>query len=340
MNIIAVEKHEGEDMGKIEFGMRTIKEARSAFERQIAESVLIQNKKRQNYILNSKSEYNRCALPRLTAKLGNISLDDLDKKKREEKETERQWAAKVRELKVKRSKNRREMMSEMTMPAEKRRKMDINKYVRVIQHGEKPEKRTNRDNGDREPTTKPDSKKPKLTKETSEQTIETEQSQKIENPEEPSNWEDAEEVKERWNRMLEERERTMKLEETERTARLKKAEKLAKSWHLLNLCREVMGKEGENWKISKERRDQERQKEEEKHERLGRAALQKRDTIQKIKCKEIQQKITKELTKLPRNRRIMTERAAEKERLMLLKEAKQELWRKWRQKKRREEEPR
>ena len=73
-------------MEEIEFGMRIVREARSAFERQIAESVQIQNQKRSNIILNSKSEYNRCALPRLTANIGNISLDALDKMKREEKE--------------------------------------------------------------------------------------------------------------------------------------------------------------------------------------------------------------------------------------------------------------
>ena len=76
-------------MEKLEFGMRVIREARSAFERQIAESVNIQIKKKQNIILNSKSEYNRCALPRLTAKLGNFSLDELDKKKKEKKEKEK-----------------------------------------------------------------------------------------------------------------------------------------------------------------------------------------------------------------------------------------------------------
>ena len=101
-----VEQHEGEDMDKIEFGMRTLKEARSAFERQIAESVNIQNKKKSNIILNSKSEYNRCALPRLTAKIGNISIDEIDKKKKEEKEKERQWALKVRDLKVAKSRSR------------------------------------------------------------------------------------------------------------------------------------------------------------------------------------------------------------------------------------------
>ena len=99
------------------------------------------------------------------------------------------------------------MMSEMTMPAEKRRKMDINNYVRVLQQGAKQDKRTSRGTEDREQNIEPGNKKPKLTKETSEKSIRTEQIEKTETPEEPSNWENAEEVKERWNRMLEERER-------------------------------------------------------------------------------------------------------------------------------------
>ena len=93
-----------------------------------------------------------------------------------------------------------------------------------------------------------------------------------------------------------------------------------------------MEKEGENWKISKERRDLERQNETERMERLTRAGKKKKDTIQKIKCKEIQQKITKELNRLPRNRQILAEKEVERERLILMKEAKEELWRKWRQK--------
>ena len=43
-------------------------------ERQILESVLIQ-KAREHKIMNNKSEYNRCALPRLTAKLGERDME-------------------------------------------------------------------------------------------------------------------------------------------------------------------------------------------------------------------------------------------------------------------------
>ena len=50
--------HEGEELGSMEFGMRILRTHRSAFNRQISESVEIQNQKTIHYILNSKSEYN------------------------------------------------------------------------------------------------------------------------------------------------------------------------------------------------------------------------------------------------------------------------------------------
>ena len=71
------------------FGCRIIKQARTAFNRQIAESVYIQENSKHHYILNSKSEYNRCALPRLTTKLGEKGLDKLEKMRKEEKEREK-----------------------------------------------------------------------------------------------------------------------------------------------------------------------------------------------------------------------------------------------------------
>ena len=56
------------------------------------------------------------------------------------------------------------------------------------------------------------------------------------------------------------------------------------------------------------------------------------------KRKTIQKKITETLQKLPRNTQILIEREEEKRRRILLQEAKQELWRRWRQKKGRETE--
>ena len=72
-----------EELEKMKFGARIIKPARTAFNRQVCESVQIQENAARHEILNSKSEYNRCALPRL----GEVTVDKLEKMKNEEKPT-------------------------------------------------------------------------------------------------------------------------------------------------------------------------------------------------------------------------------------------------------------
>ena len=54
--------------------------------------------------------------------------------------------------------------------------------------------------------------------------------------------------------------------------RRKKAAKLSRGWELFRVCKEIIEEEGMNWKASKERRDKERMEEEEKAERIARAA--------------------------------------------------------------------
>ena len=108
---------------------------------------------------------------------------------------------------------------------------------------------------------------------------------------------------------------------------------MQKSYELLRLCRKVQETEGINWKISKERRDQERKALEDKAERIQRGAHKKKQTLERIDKKLKQQRITQELEKLPDNRRILLEREIETERKLNLKEAKEELWKRWRQKK-------
>ena len=67
--------------------MRILKEAWSAFERQIAESVEIQNAKHY-HILILMSEYKHCVLPRLAAQVGEMKVEDVIKRKNEEKDIE------------------------------------------------------------------------------------------------------------------------------------------------------------------------------------------------------------------------------------------------------------
>ena len=59
-------RHRGAKLEKIKFGMKFVRQTRSALERQVTESVIIQEEQRDHYLMNSKSEYNKCSLPRLT----------------------------------------------------------------------------------------------------------------------------------------------------------------------------------------------------------------------------------------------------------------------------------
>ena len=68
-----LEMHPGEERYQVEFGIKVLRFTRSSFERQVLESVIIQGK-RDHHILNSRAEFNRCAIPRLVTKLGEKEL--------------------------------------------------------------------------------------------------------------------------------------------------------------------------------------------------------------------------------------------------------------------------
>ena len=60
--------HQNEKLSDVRFGMSVIKQHFSSFARQVHESILIFRHSDQN-ILNSRSQYNRCQIPRLTTML-------------------------------------------------------------------------------------------------------------------------------------------------------------------------------------------------------------------------------------------------------------------------------
>ena len=72
-------KHQDEmKIDEMKFGMRVKKSYTTAIERQVAEAVSISfEKKKGKTLLNSKAEYNRCSLPRLSTK----SKKEVKKKK-------------------------------------------------------------------------------------------------------------------------------------------------------------------------------------------------------------------------------------------------------------------
>ena len=136
-----LEYHAEEDLEKMKFGARIIKAARTAFNRQVGESVYIQEGAARHEILNSKAKYNRCALPRLTTKMGEATVDKLEKLKKEEIEKEKELMKKIRELKMKQGRSRRERAGEMAQPAQKKRRTGKDEYKRVHRDERKPEKR-------------------------------------------------------------------------------------------------------------------------------------------------------------------------------------------------------
>ena len=83
-----LDRHRGENFDDIKFRMRVLRYHRSAYERQIHESVAIQTQRKHHHILNSKSEFNWCALPRMSLQLGENDYRKQREKELEEKEQE------------------------------------------------------------------------------------------------------------------------------------------------------------------------------------------------------------------------------------------------------------
>ena len=328
------DKHEGEDLENIEFGIRILRTTKTAFNRQILESVMIQSSKTRNHILNSRSEYNRCALPRLTAKMGDDTYDKIDKIKKEEKKAELELEKKIRNLKVLKSKERRWECTWQDQPASKKRKITSSEHKKVLHKERNQEKRKEPEEekahagADRVEKRKNYSIFQNKKKKIEEQKIEKPDKDMDKEAIENDTLESQEQID--WDKKLEEKEKRIEKDAMERKERLEKAERLNKSYELLRLCRETLKLEGETWEISKERRELEKIKEYEKRERLLRAKDKKEKMLEKIKTKEIQTKITDNLNLIPKNRKILVEARIEKERLLDIKEAREKIWKKWR----------
>ena len=82
-----LDKHLEDKPEDMIFRMKVLSFKRSAYERQVHESVLIQQNRKHN-LLNSRSEFNRCSIPRLTVKLGDKEMSELAATMREEQKKE------------------------------------------------------------------------------------------------------------------------------------------------------------------------------------------------------------------------------------------------------------
>ena len=103
-------KHQDEmKIDEMKFGMRVKKSYTTAIERQVAEAVSISfEKKKGTTLLNSKAEYNRCNLPRISTK----SKKDIEKEKESEDAEEKVFQDKIKELKREKRTRRLEKIKE------------------------------------------------------------------------------------------------------------------------------------------------------------------------------------------------------------------------------------
>ena len=96
----AVDRHEGTNPENIEFRMKVLQYHKTAYERQVSESIKIRNNSK-HHILNSKGEYNRCALPRLGLKIGTKEYTKAREEENKDEEKEKNIEEKIRMLRKK-----------------------------------------------------------------------------------------------------------------------------------------------------------------------------------------------------------------------------------------------
>ena len=90
-----VDKHGETNPDNVEFRMMVLQYHRTALERQVSELIKIQTY-RKHHILNSKSEYNRCAVPRLGLKIGTKEYNKAREMETEDEEKEKNIEENIR----------------------------------------------------------------------------------------------------------------------------------------------------------------------------------------------------------------------------------------------------
>ena len=108
-----MDKHRDENWDEIEMRMKILKTHKSPFERQIYEAVMIQEY-RNHFLLNSKSEYNRAALPRLGLKMGDKEFKKMDDETRESQAREELLEKEITKIKKYRNLKRRTPVENQT----------------------------------------------------------------------------------------------------------------------------------------------------------------------------------------------------------------------------------
>ena len=137
--------------------------------------------------------------------------------------------------------------------------------------------------------------------------------------EEPINWEEERRKRQEY----------IENEERQRQERIRKARRLEESWKLSNLCREFIREHSQVWQVRAE--DQRLEKEDaERAERVLRAKHKQEKYKEGQLLKEKNRKITDMLLELPRDEQEKFKREKRREEGAILKEIKDNMWKRWR----------
>ena len=332
----SIDMHEQEEFTNKRFGLKILSFTKSSFERQILESVKLQENK-EHHLLNSKSEFNRCAIPRLTTKIGEKIFEKLKEDEKEEKKKENLLEVKIRYLRKERNKKRREekvedeemereaeieleMDRELLEPATKRRKKEI-----VEEEAAEPEP-----NEDMVKAAETESEDRVLIKDEEleydkefEDEIKRQEDllrQTLEN--EGSEMEQMD-----WEEKIKEYRRQIEEESLKREEKIEISSKLKKCWAFARLCRSYIKDNTHTWKLGAEAREEKRKEESQRAEKRGKAARKKEE----FKEKMLKRKITERWAQLPEKEKKKFRQDEEKKKNIEMEEMRENLW-KWRRK--------
>ena len=314
--------------------------------------------------MNSRSKYNRCALPRMMCKLGDKTFKKNEEEIENDLAKEEEQVRKIRGLRKERNKERADIHRiHGAAPGAKRRKLEEDEYEteKDKTQDEKMEKTnpTKRKDDDDEPAQNAKKKmrpnqniKEMLERRRDAFEKEQEGGKPLEvgssvdttPPEVPApaperhaqqgeqvtncemiDWESA------FKKHLED---TREMERC-RAEKIEMAQKKEQSWLLLRECKEFLRDNEKTWQLLENEKPKMKKKQEEKNRRLELSRIQKTETLRKIQ----EQKIRENWKFLsPKEKKKFTE-GEERTRRLELKEMKSNIWKKWRNKKSQDKSP-
>ena len=284
---------------------------RTAFERQIAEAVVIQNEAEKTELLNSKSEYNSSCLPRLVTRIGD---KEWEKALEKEKKAEEIVEMKIRELRKKNNKAR--LTTEKEKP-NKRQKTSENTYINIRETWGPPppsapikNKCVEEENYDQKSY-----KKQKME-------IKLTNLRTINSIIEGETITDFEILETDWEKHLKDHYDRLEKETEKREKQIKKQKLKEASWALYRECKTFLEENETEWRKRKLERDAENKKK----ERLQEANAKQEKLRNRIKERTLKEEIEKGLKNLPEKERKRIEKEEEKERKIDIANTKKTLW--------------